>query len=218
MSRFLISINKGKDADCEIPVGSVKAILQESMLADERIQTFSHGDIKVAFSEKVSIYLDEHQKRLFILSGYFRRPGSLSVYFDEAKDLVSVWDENRDPLNDELEGSYSLVVCYLNSPDILLMADRFGTRPLYYSSSERQSAVSSEVLCLLPWQDSLRISSTALSSSFWLGFCRAPETMISGILKVPDNGVVKVGASGNIETFLRPVSYTHLTLPTIYSV
>ena len=204
MSRFLITINKGTEADTEVSLGSVKAILQESMPANERIQTFSHGDIKVAYSGKVSIHLDELQGRLFVLSGYFRCPGTSSDYSDVAKDLVFLWSQNRDPLKDELEGSFSLVVHYLNSAEVLLMADRFGTRSLYYSSSEQQLAASSEAFCLLPWQESLRISSTALSSSFWLGLCRAPESMVSGILKVPDNGVVKVGASGNIETVARP--------------
>lgn len=204
MSRFLISFNKGKDADTEVSLDSVKAMLQESIRTEAGIETVFYGDVKVAYSGKVSIHLDESFGRLFILSGYFRRPGASSGYFDDAKDLSSLWDESGDPRNDELEGSFSLVVCYLNSPEVLLMADRFGTRPLYYSSCEQQLAVSSEAFCLLPWQDSLRISSTALSSSFWLGFCRAPETMVSGILKVPDNGLVKVGASGNIETFVGP--------------
>ncbi|WP_417566836.1 asparagine synthase-related protein [Marinobacter sp.] len=204
MSRFLISINKGKDAVTEVSLDSVKAILQEVTHTEAGTETFSYGDIKVAYSGKVSIYLDEPLGRLFILSGYFRRPGTSSDYSDNANDLVSLWDRSRDPLNDEFEGSFSLIVCYLNSPEVLLMADRFGTRPVYYSSSERHLTVSSEAFCLLPWQEKLRISSAALSSSFWLGFCRAPESMVSGILKVPDNGAVKLGASGNIETFAKP--------------
>ena len=204
MSRFLISINKGKDADTAVSLDSVKAILQESIHEEACIETVSCGDIKIAYSGKLSIHLDESLGRLFILSGYFRRPGTSSEYSDNAKDLADLWDRSGDPLNDEFEGSFSLIVCNLNSPEVLLLADRFGTKPLYYTSSERHLALSSEAFCLLPWQETLQISSAALSSSFWLGFCRAPDSMVSGVSKVPDNASVKLGASGSIETCARP--------------
>jgi asparagine synthase (glutamine-hydrolysing) len=204
MSRFLIYINEGKEADAGVSLDSVKAILQESTSIEAGTETFSYGGIKVAYSGKVSIHLDESLGRLFILSGYFRCPGISSEYSDDASNLATVWDQTRDPLNLDFEGSFSLTVCYLNSREILLLADRFGTRPVYYSASGRQVAVSSESFCLLPGLENLQISSTALSSSFWLGFCRAPDSMISGIAKVPDNSVVKIDAIGITETSTRP--------------
>lgn len=200
MSRFLAYFNKGRAAGSE----SVHAILQESTPREACIKTFSHDCIQVAYSGKVSIHWDDSLGLLFILSGYFRHPGVLSAYSDDAKDLIPLFDENNDPLKDDFEGCFSLVVCDLNTGDVRLMTDTFGTRPLYYNSGERHVAVSSETFLLLPWIEKLSVPSTALTNSFWLGFCRAPESLISGIAKVHDNGVVKISGGRVTESHVKP--------------
>lgn len=203
MSKFLVYMNIGRETGSEVAPESVYAVLQESTPSEVNIYSFSQDCIQVAYSGKVSIHLDEPLGLLFILSGYFRRPGFSSVYSDDAKDLPPLFGENNDPLKDDLEGCFSLVVCHLSSFDVRLMTDRFGTRPLYYVSGERHVAVSSETFLLLPWVERLAISSAALTNSFWLGFCRAPESLISGIAKVHDNSVVKIASGGEIENHVK---------------
>lgn len=203
MSRFLVYINNGKETDSDVSSESVQAVLQESTPSEVTIKAFSHDCIHVAYSGKVSIHLDESLGLLFILSGYFRRAGALSAYSDDAKDLLPLFDENNDPLKDDFEGCFSLMVCCLNSFEVRLMTDRFGTRSLYYSSGERHVVVSSETFLLLPWIEKLSVSSAALTNGFWLGFCRAPESLISGIAKVHDNGVVKITSGGVMENHVK---------------
>lgn len=177
MSRFLLYVDKGKEADSNVSLESVQSILHVSTPSEVSIQTFSHHGIQVAYSGKVSIHLDESRGLLAILSGYFRRPGLSATYSHEAKDLLPLFDGINDPLKEDFEGCFSLVVCDLKSTDIRLMTDRFGTRPLYFCSGEQNSAVSSDIFLLVPFIDTLSIVSAALSDSFWLGFCRAPETL-----------------------------------------
>jgi len=204
MSRFLVYISKGKEAGPDVASASVQAVLQESTPRVGDIKTLSHGDIHVAYSGKVSVHRDESLGLLFILCGYFRRAGALSAYSGDAKDFRTLFAQPGDPLQEDFEGCFSLVVCQLNGSNVRLMTDRFGMRPVYYSSDERQLAVSSEAFLLLPWIKSLSVSSAALTDSFWLGFCRAPESMISGIEKVHDNGVVEIDRGGNTAHFNKP--------------
>jgi asparagine synthase (glutamine-hydrolysing) len=182
----------------------VQAVLQESTPPDVGVKAYSHESIQIAYSGKVSIHLDESLGLLFILAGYFRPASASSAYSEDAKDLLPLFAQNNDPLKDDFEGCFSLAVCNLNSFDVLLMTDRFGTRPLYYSYGEQYIAVSSETFLLLPWVQTLSVSSAALTDSFWLGFCRAPESMISGIVKVHDNGVVKITSGRVIENHVKP--------------
>lgn len=204
MSRFLAYINKGTEADHEFSSESVQAILHESALSDVTIETFSHDCIHVAYTGNVSVHLDESLGLLIILSGYFRRSGFMTTYSDDAKDLLPMFAENADLLKDDFEGCFSLVVCHLSSLEAWLMTDRFGTKPLYYIPGERHVAVSSETCLLLPWTEKLSISPAALTDSFWLGFCRAPHSMISGVVKAPDNSVVSVSSDRATESHVKP--------------
>lgn len=204
MSRFLAYIDRSKEADSEYSSESVQAELQEATASDASIETFCHGRVQVASSGTVSVYHDTALGLLFILCGYFRRAGYSLAYSYDAKDLVPLFDQNNDPLKYDFEGSFSLMVCHLDSYEARLMTDRFGTRPLYFSFSERHIAVSSETFLLLPWLEKLSIQPAALTNSFWLGFSRAPESMVSGIAKVHDNSVVTVCREGTTERYVKP--------------
>ncbi|GGC72958.1 asparagine synthase-related protein [Marinobacter halophilus] len=203
MSKFLIYVSKDKDATRVGGTDSVRAAMQESAPLEMGMKTFSYDGIQVACSGKVSVHLDESQGLLFILTGYFRRAGASVTYSDDAKNLQPLFDELNEPLKSDFEGCFSLVVCHLPSLTVSLVTDRFGTHPLYYSLDQRHVAVSSGKYLLFPWLDELSVPSRALTDTFWLGFTRAPESMISGIAKVKDNCLLKITGDGAEETCLK---------------
>lgn len=203
MSRFLAYINKGKEAGSKDSFEPVQAVLRESTPSEIDVQIFSHHRIQVAHTGRVSIHLDESLGFLFILSGYFRQAGYSSAYSDDAKDLLPFFDGNRELFNEAFEGCFALVICNLSSLNVSLMTDRFGTRAIYYNLDEWHVVVSSDTDPIFPWLDKLSIPAKALTDSFWLGFIRAPETVVSGIAKVEDNTLVNINRKSNVEKCLQ---------------
>lgn len=122
-----------------------------------------------------------------VVDGYFRTVGQMGRYSTSAQAILDWYCEaQRRPL----EGSFSALVFDQHSNLATLISDRFGTRPLYYVVREGYLHASTRLVNLLNEPDSLTVSSDALSDSMALGFVRAPDTILSGIKRVPRNARV----------------------------
>lgn len=123
-----------------------------------------------------------------VLDGYFRPVADIRAYSTTAKALLDWHRDSGQPL----EGSFSAVIHDQQRNVVTLVTDRFGTRPLYYFLREGYLHTATRLADLVNEPESLTIPADALSESRALGFVRAPNTLISGIRRVPRNARITV--------------------------
>jgi asparagine synthase (glutamine-hydrolysing) len=106
-----------------------------------------------------------------------------------------------------LNGMFSLAIYDGENHSLLLVRDRLGVKPLYYSVGQDGSVVfASEIKPI--FSSGLvtpEIDEAAVSSYMSHGYVPAPKTLFKGVKKIPPGHLVKINAAGelNIERYWR---------------
>lgn len=101
----------------------------------------------------------------------------------------------------QLEGMFAFALYDRSNGELLLVRDRFGIKPLYYSELSGGIAFASEIKALarvLP--DEPQPNLEAVGRFLQINFASGDETAIKGIYRVPPGGFLKVSLDGDIET------------------
>ena len=108
---------------------------------------------------------------------------------------------------DELTGMFAIAIWDNSKKRLLLIRDRIGKKPLYYSIQKGKIAFASEIKALLevPWIEK-RLNSEALYQFLTFGFVPGSKTMFDGIKKLMPGELLEIDESGNIllEKFWSP--------------
>ncbi|MCW8932682.1 MAG: asparagine synthase (glutamine-hydrolyzing) [Gammaproteobacteria bacterium] len=100
---------------------------------------------------------------------------------------------------ERFNGGYAIVIYDSLEKNIVLVRDRFGKRPLYYSHHKKGLIFASEVKCFLPINDfelSFDENSLANIFSFWTPL--PEESPYKGIKQVPPGGYLKFNIKGEL--------------------
>lgn len=101
----------------------------------------------------------------------------------------------------QLEGMFALSLFDRDTGELLLLRDRFGIKPLYYTVLHGGIAFSSEIKALLGvLAEAPRPNPDAIGRFLQINFASGEETAIQGIYRVPPGGYLRVSSSGEIET------------------
>jgi asparagine synthase (glutamine-hydrolysing) len=98
-------------------------------------------------------------------------------------------------------GMFALAIFDQRTGELVLVRDRYGVKPLYYSTSSRHLLFSSEIKSLVPHQSRLAVDQRSLAE--WLLYrnvdALTPETLIEGVKAVMPGEIVTI-RNGQIRT------------------
>jgi asparagine synthase (glutamine-hydrolysing) len=109
----------------------------------------------------------------------------------EAALLARLFARQGEDLLPRLEGSYSLVIANLQSGDVLLARDRFGSRPLFYAPCSEGIAWASEIKSLLPLVGPCELDPEGLRQAIHYRFVIG-DTMLRNVSQVLPASVVRL--------------------------
>src|SRR5690242_11462404 len=98
-------------------------------------------------------------------------------------------------------GMFAFAIWDREQRELFLVRDRFGIKPLYYSSLETSFAFASEIKALLVVSNQVRqINDQALIEYMWYGNSLGENTMYAGIKKLLPGNYLKVKGTNITET------------------
>lgn len=111
--------------------------------------------------------------------------------------IPAMYLELGDVFVDRLKGAFAIAIWDPRENKLLLVRDRAGERPLFYSINDGIIAFASLIAALVsPDSNSLNISTNAVHSYLQSGFFVAPETPFKDIQKVLPGEMVTIGQDG----------------------
>jgi asparagine synthase (glutamine-hydrolysing) len=81
-------------------------------------------------------------------------------------------------------GSFALVIVTRSTGQVILVRDRFGTRPLFYAATRTGWTWASEIKCLTPLLDRVMPDQEGLRQSLHYRYTTGGETLITGVSQV----------------------------------
>ncbi len=99
--------------------------------------------------------------------------------------IVHLYENHGMKFLDRIDGFFALALADLRRRKIILAVDRAGKKPLYYTSIDNQLYFASELKAIRKICSTSKIDKAALIDYFRFGYVPAPETIFSGIFKLP---------------------------------
>jgi len=99
--------------------------------------------------------------------------------------LVHLWEEYGPEMPILLQGMFAFSLWDERDGTLFLARDRLGIKPLYYKQSDGSVRWGSELRPLLAVEDDPAVDRRALYNYFALKYTLSPQTMVSGIKKLP---------------------------------
>ncbi len=98
-----------------------------------------------------------------------------------------------------MRGMFALAIWDPKIQETLLVRDRMGIKPLYYSQLHDKLLFASEVRALLNTNEIKRnLDSRAVASYLWQGFVPGPDTIVEDIKRLNPGSLLRVDAEGRI--------------------
>jgi asparagine synthase (glutamine-hydrolysing) len=110
--------------------------------------------------------------------------------------LVHLFEEKGTSLLDDLEGMFAFAIVDTRKEQIFLARDRFGEKPLYWTSIDRGKglAFASELKALLPLENlNCSLDVAAVAQFLALGYIPAPRTHLTGVKKLRAGEAIVLG-------------------------
>ncbi|MBX5321182.1 MAG: hypothetical protein QHH12_06095 [Candidatus Bathyarchaeota archaeon] len=123
------------------------------------------------------------------------------VFKDEnscAEFIVHAYEERGNEAFRDLNGSFCLVISDAKVPKVLLVTDRFGTRPIYYAFMDGEIVFSSHCRAILEYPFPRKLNFKTLVSFLYYGKLGilGDETWFEGINLVPSASVLTFTGKG----------------------
>lgn len=115
---------------------------------------------------------------------------------------------------ERLQGMFAFALYDRSRNTLLLVRDRMGIKPLYYTRTGHGWAFASEIKGLLPWLETRRVRADALAGFMETNFCAAPATLLTGVFKLPPGHVARIGPDGQcaVERYWTPLALEPLDI------
>lgn len=101
---------------------------------------------------------------------------------------------------EKLEGMFAFAIWDEKLQKTILIRDRFGEKPVYYTKNEKGFFFASELKALDEFYDRRQISKTALNLFFSLTYIPAPYTIYENVFKVEAGCYLEIDVDGNFKS------------------
>jgi asparagine synthase (glutamine-hydrolysing) len=125
---------------------------------------------------------NHHQLRKVLISHGHR----FASHHSDTEVILPLYAEHGDRFVDHLRGMFALALYDGQQRRLIMVRDRMGQKPLYWTRTDRHFAFASELKALMPLPGvSRQIDLTAIEHYLALGYIPAPRTIFRGISKLP---------------------------------
>lgn len=123
--------------------------------------------------------------------------------------ILHLFEEDGDRAPERLHGMFAFAIYDRRASSLFLARDRFGEKPLYYSTAGGDFAFSSEIESLLEWPGvARRLDYEALYYLLHLGYIPAPLTLFESIRQLPAGHTLQwaaVDGRFSLRSYYQPV-------------
>lgn len=100
--------------------------------------------------------------------------------------LLALYEKYRNDFIFKLKGAFNIIIWDSKEKKLVVMNDRYGLRPIYYSQHNNELCLASEVKAILACNDvSENIDHSAIASLFFFGFVMENRTYFESIKLLP---------------------------------
>ncbi len=141
-------------------------------------EIYNHPELRTELEARGHVFVSNHSDAEVLLHGYRQ------------------WGEDL-PLR--LNGMWAFAVYDVRKRELFLSRDRFGQKPLFYTTSNGLFAFASELTSLLGHKAlAPGVSRLALKKYFAYGYIPAPHSLCEGVHKLPGGCNLVVGPDGEV--------------------
>ncbi|MGE0822333.1 MAG: asparagine synthase (glutamine-hydrolyzing) [Candidatus Binatia bacterium] len=142
------------------------------------------------------------------LTGYLRQRGHTLVTNSDTEVIVHLYEDFADDCVQHLRGMFAFALWDIRRQRLLLVRDRLGIKPLYYTQRDGCLVFGSEVKALLQHpQVDAQLDLDALNNFLSLKYVPAPQTMFAGIHALPPGYLLRCDSAGVVERRYWDVSF-----------
>jgi asparagine synthase (glutamine-hydrolysing) len=166
--------------------------------------------IWVILNGEIYNYIEIRQK-LIAAGHHFRTQSDTEV-------LVHLYEQKGHSLLDDLDGMFAFAIVDEKKEELFLARDRFGEKPLYYSSINEGTGLvfASEMKALFPFPGlNNHLDVPAISQFLAVGYVPAPRTHWQGVRKLMAGEALSLRAGAELRTwrYWQPKIESHETPP-----
>lgn len=115
--------------------------------------------------------------------------------------IIHLYEEYGKKSFEKLIGMFSIAIYDITKKSLILVRDRVGEKPLYYTKSQKAFVFSSELKGILTTNYvNKAINSNALNQYLQLTYIPAPLTILEGVYKLQAGYYLEIDSSKNFET------------------
>ena len=104
---------------------------------------------------------------------------------NDANFLLDIFTKSGINCLPKINGQFSAAICDMAEKKIVLISDRYGTRPLYYRTSKSKLVFAPEIKALLGPDSKPKINHAAIWELFHIGFLFGNHTMLEDVNQLP---------------------------------
>jgi asparagine synthase (glutamine-hydrolysing) len=176
-----------------LAIVDLSAAASQPMVSDD-------GAIAITYSGEV--YNHEALRPVVESKGHVFRSRS------DTEAVLRLYEERGRAVVDELDGMFAFAIYDGRSRELLLVRDRLGKKPLYYTVTEDSIVFASEIKAILKYPGvPVEVNERGLYHYLTYLVVPAPETMFAGIHKLPAGHRMVVSGSGrvSVEQYWEPL-------------
>ena len=159
-------------------------------LTNKASQPMSSGDGNIIISFNGEIYnYKELKEKLKLKGAHFKTQSDTEV-------ILRGFELMGDGIFELLNGMFAIAIYNKKQKQLVLARDRFGIKPLYYYSNEKQLFFASETGALLEYPIPRKLNYNALTEYFRFNFISGNESMIQGVKQVEPGNFIIVDDAG----------------------
>ncbi|MFA7324161.1 MAG: asparagine synthase (glutamine-hydrolyzing) [Candidatus Nanopelagicales bacterium] len=149
------------------------------------------GSVAVVFNGEIY----NHQE----LRGRLEDSGHQLSSHADGEVIAHLYEEDPQSFMHQLDGMFAIAIVDRTRDRITLIRDRWGKKPLLYTSSNGTLAFASEMRALLgSGLASDQADEIAIDAYLRLGYVPAPQTAVQGVLQVPPGHMLTGDLAGNV--------------------
>ncbi len=150
------------------------------------------NSIQIFFDEEIIIMIDGEIYNCNEMIEDLTNKGYKFKNYKESEVIAYGYVEYGDLIFNRLNGAFSLAIYNKKRDELILVRDKFGSKPLFYYYSDNEFIFSSELNDIIECGIKKEINNIALNTYFALTYIPAPYTIYKNVNKVEAGNYVKL--------------------------
>lgn len=172
-------------------------INQNQFQVDTYVQNGVHlAKVHLGYLDNTSvpIFSEDHRYCIIMSGELFTYQSHESI---DSKFLLEHWIKDGPVCLSSMNGQYAAAIYDFKESELILISDRFGTHPLYYSQQDDSFIFAPEVKAILPILKNKNINYHSVADLFYRGHVFGYKTLFENVFQIPEASCL-IFKNGNI--------------------